>query len=822
MGLKSEVAVNSRPGRTGRNKTESLVKQIIETTRCTNAEAEEALQENQNDIELAVLWLLDRGESVWTEQKSRKAKKDEVERPVRERQNKRNGPKGAPSSTNTTGAAPASGVTGGRSNNNENRRPREGRPDREPRESRPDREPRADRAIGGDRQERFEPRGERRFERGNRAGGRQNRENGGKPEESSHNVETNNKPAAPVNSIWGGKSSFAEKVAGSKKPAIDKFDSPALSEQPVTQTEGKASGVWAAGQVYTRTAPPPPPATNPADVPGAPAPVKPEPMKNAAGPLSFAAILAKKPAPPKPVEPPVEATPASTAAAPQTSTQAAEAPEASWSPEPSPQPTPVKPAVADEVPASSAVPETSATNAAPDVNTVSQSLTSQLKNDLGLSSSSQATAASASPLISAAPSSSTAAPVNAGRGTVEFFGYNPEPTPAPVVVPEEPAYKPTPPVAEVVTSAPQVDYSRQLDSLYKAPVESTPSPSKPTVNAAAQLATYGIQQQQPQQQSLSLHQQQTAALQQAQQHQQQQQQLQQDSIPRRLGYAQTSTVSFPPENRQSALPAVTTVPPTAQPTHKAPVTAQSAVNHLSMAAMHQQHTSQQQQMYNAPMYNAGFPYALYSPVAGRDDQHYAATPYMPYYDLNLAQVLPPMHLAAQVHQQQQQQQASQQSTHRSDQHHGGYGDLKSAYGQQPQQTSNTNSSSLSSANQRDSSLSSNTVAPPPGFAGHPNATPSMFHNVFPMQQFMQQPKVNHMYQQGLDDTMDLRQQHQSKIYGQQQDKYAPGGNVRDRLNNMGAAQPTPPPQGSYQQYGSNMNSVLNSKKPSYHGAQWNN
>lgn len=121
-------------------------------------------------------------------------------------------------------------------------------------------------------------------------------------------------------------------------------------------------------------------------------------------------------------------------------------------------------------------------------------------------------------------------------------------------------------------------------------MESTPPASKNIVSAATQLSnSYGVppQSQQPQH---------------AQSAQQQ--------VPRRnaFGYAETSTVSFPPENRPAvnstpAAPATTT--PASSNYAKPAVTAQSSFSHPQQAQvpqqMHQQHTSQQQ-MYN-PMYS---------------------------------------------------------------------------------------------------------------------------------------------------------------------------------------------------------------------------
>lgn len=50
---------------------------MIETTRCSSSQAEVALLDNENDVQRAILYILDRNGEVecWTEQKSRKAKK---------------------------------------------------------------------------------------------------------------------------------------------------------------------------------------------------------------------------------------------------------------------------------------------------------------------------------------------------------------------------------------------------------------------------------------------------------------------------------------------------------------------------------------------------------------------------------------------------------------------------------------------------------------------------------------------------------------------------------------------------------------------------
>ncbi|GMR53611.1 hypothetical protein PMAYCL1PPCAC_23806, partial [Pristionchus mayeri] len=61
---------------------QKLIKKVIETTRCSSSQAEVALLDNENDVQRAVLYILDRNGEVdcWTEQKSRKAKKEEAEK----------------------------------------------------------------------------------------------------------------------------------------------------------------------------------------------------------------------------------------------------------------------------------------------------------------------------------------------------------------------------------------------------------------------------------------------------------------------------------------------------------------------------------------------------------------------------------------------------------------------------------------------------------------------------------------------------------------------------------------------------------------------
>lgn len=61
--------------------------QVIETTRCTQARAELALYDNDNDLAAAIDYILEHGSEIesWTEQKSKKDKKKEEEekRPAR-------------------------------------------------------------------------------------------------------------------------------------------------------------------------------------------------------------------------------------------------------------------------------------------------------------------------------------------------------------------------------------------------------------------------------------------------------------------------------------------------------------------------------------------------------------------------------------------------------------------------------------------------------------------------------------------------------------------------------------------------------------------
>uniref|UniRef100_A0A914Y4H8 Uncharacterized protein n=1 Tax=Panagrolaimus superbus TaxID=310955 RepID=A0A914Y4H8_9BILA len=364
--------------------------------------------------------------------------------------------------------------------------------------------------------------------------------------------------------------------------------------------------------------------------------------------------------------------------------------------------------------------------------------------------------------------------------------------------------------------------SHENDVYKTSNVDSSPANKQPLASAVSQLSnSYGMQQQQAPAPS------------------QQQQQ------PRRtaFGYAETSTVSYPPESR----PAVNTAPaapvtttPTLSNYTKPAVTAQSSYSHTQQhpqqmqqqQPIHQQHTSQQQ-MYN-PMYG-GYPYVnLYSPVAGRAEDTPYATPYMPYaaaygMDVNsLAQMMPQMHaLQAAVPNHHQQP----QTTHRAD-HHQNFNDMKQNYGQSA--AANPNVPNVNPTGQRDANITSTNVPPPPGFSGPPanHMFPNQHHlaHMFNYPTMFMKTMPNQMYggQQNVDDSLDARHQTQAKMY--QQDKYSNGSNVRDRMAMGGAgAQPTPPPaQGGYgQQQPSNyagngqMNSVLNSKKP-YHGNQWSN
>ncbi|KAJ1370086.1 hypothetical protein KIN20_031735, partial [Parelaphostrongylus tenuis] len=64
-----------------------LIKRVIETTRCSQARAELALYDNDNDLAAAIDYILEHGSEIeaWTEQKSKKDKKKEEEdkRPTR-------------------------------------------------------------------------------------------------------------------------------------------------------------------------------------------------------------------------------------------------------------------------------------------------------------------------------------------------------------------------------------------------------------------------------------------------------------------------------------------------------------------------------------------------------------------------------------------------------------------------------------------------------------------------------------------------------------------------------------------------------------------
>jgi hypothetical protein len=733
MGLKTDsFPTNSRSNKM--TPRDLKIKQIVETTRCTHSEAEEALQENANELEAAVSWILDHtGDNVWTESKTRKAKKTDVV-VVEEQQ-------------------------------------------------RPERPPRG--------------------ESGNRRGGRRG---GGTTRGGSNNV--NWKPGQVFTRSEVAPKSTTPENTNNFAPNSGSVAPPVTNAATSTNSDNSAQ-----------------------------ASVKPAPvMKNAAGPMSFAAICAlggKKPAPPQAAPAPSSSampkptTPATTPVKPVQSSQVSTSSTAKES-SPAPHDTPVKPSVSKPEPVT---PEASSTERFTESNTV-QSLTSQLKNDLGLGSTSakQVSSPTSNLISSSASPATTALPT---RGIVEFvsdlntnksydyhFGFNPESS----TTVEESSFK-----SSNNSASAQNDYRSHENDVYKSSnVDSSSPANKPLASAVSQLSnSYGMQHPQQQQGSLASQQQ-----------------------PRRtaFGYAETSTVSYPPESRPAVntTPAapVTTTPALSNYTKPA-VTAQSSYSHTQQQQqhpqqmqqqqpLHQQHTSQQQ-MYN-PMYGA-YPYLnLYSPVAGRAEDTPYATPYhMPYaygMDVNsIAQMMPQMHpLQAAVPSHHQQQ---QQPTHRAD-HHQNFSDMKQTYGQSA--TANPNASAVNPAVQRDANISSTNVPPPPGFSGPPaNMFPSqhmphMFNvNHYPTMFMKQMP--NQMYgQQNVDDSMDTRHQTQAKMYGQS-DKYSNGSNVRDRMAMGGAAQPTPPPaQGGYggaggqqNSYPGNgqMNSVLNPKKP-YHGGQWTN
>jgi hypothetical protein len=736
MGLKTDShPTNSRSAKL--SPRDLKIKQIVETTRCTHSEAEEALQENNNELESAVSWILDHnGDNVWTEPKGRKTKKTE---PVVE----------------------------------EPQRP---------------------------------PRGESSNRRGGRRGGGTTRGGANNVNWKPGQVFTRTEPPSSVTN-----SSNAPTSLNNTVPTSGDTGASTLVNSSATATSAINS-------------------STPASTLAKPTPV----MKTAAGPMSFAAVCAKKLPPPQTTtvpsssEAPKPTSPAPSPLKPVQSPQATTH-SATKEPSPAPQETIIKPtpSVSKPEPVS---PEVSSERFTEDSNTA-QSLTSQLKNDLGLGSTPTKNIPSPSNMISTSASPANIVPT---RGTVEFvsdlntnksynyhFGFNPESS----VPMEESSFKSS------NNAGAQNDYRSHENDVYKSSnVESSSPASKSLASAVTQLSNYGIQPQQ-QQAAPSQQQQQTAPSQQQ---------------PRRsaFGYAETSTVSYPPPESRSAVNSTPAAPATSTPAlssyTKPAVTAQSSYNHSQQQQPPQvqqqqpplhQHTSQQQ-MYN-PMYG-GYPYVnLYSPVAGRAED----SPYGPYHmpyaaygmDVNsLAQMMPhmtPMQAAVPNHHQQQ------QTAHRTD-HHQNFNDMKQTYGQSA--AANPNASAVNASGQRDANMTTSNVPPPPGFSGPPanHMYPPNQHlpSMYPFPMFMPQKMPGQIYGgHQNDDSMEARHQTQAKMYGQQ-DKYSNGSNVRDRMAAMGTAQvqPTPPPtQATYGQqpsYAGNgqMNSVLNTKKQPYHGGQWNN
>jgi len=544
-----------------------------------------------------------------------------------------------------------------------------------------------------------------------------------------------------------GKASFAEKVSGGKKTYQQKFDNPL----PGQQTSNVQSDSTDAKSKVEQ---------NSASTQGAPAPAPPKVLPNKAGPLSFAALVASggKKQPPPAQKTPTAPTNIQSSPATSTTKDATPAPD-----------TPKTVSGSQDAHGPSADSKSSDTV---------QSLTSQLKNDLGLNA---APGEQNPQLISTGSSPGKVNPKShipveiAGAEEGEGAGYRFGPAGSQQMKPDDSTF------ASSNTSAGH-DYSRPHETdLYKPDSTQKQAP----INVPPQQMNNFMQQNM---------------------------QSMQGNVPRRtLGYAETNSVSInPPENRQNAVresPASTAS--TMQNFNKPPVTAQSSLTHQQQIGVH--HQQNQQQLYN-PMFN-NFPYMnLYSPVAGRDDQNPYANPYLPYHaygmDMNsIAQVIP--HLPIQ-------HQLGHQNTHRNDHLPGGFNDKVQGYGQ-------TNAGAGNNVNQSGQREPTGNVPPPPGFSGPPASMGH--HNMFPqfsypvqMSHFMQKMPGQMYNQTGTDESMDVRHQ-QNKIYGNQQDKYTNG---RDRMN-MGA-QPTPPPQNAYGQpggYGGNqpMNSVLNSKK--FHG-QWAN
>uniref|UniRef100_A0A9J2P4J5 UBA domain-containing protein n=1 Tax=Ascaris lumbricoides TaxID=6252 RepID=A0A9J2P4J5_ASCLU len=290
--------------------------------------------------------------------------------------------------------------------------------------------------------------------------------------------------------------------------------------------------------------------------------------------------------------------------------------------------------------------------------------------------------------------------------------------------------------------------------------------------------------------------------------------MQRQPVSSGLSYADTSSMSYPSSEGRNA---------TAKP---------SLSLHQQQQAQHQLYTATQIPYNSYPYLN------MYSPVTGvrQDEAQYAAA--LVQYPFGVGQIdmsslstmIPPAALASQ-------QQASQppppvqgQHQQRPDQH-GNYVDLK-AYAAAAAVANSTagggsGSALLGSQQQRDStSVSGSAVAPPPGFSGPPSNMPTAaftlpqhnhisslfqmpptyhpqlnqlpFSFMLPNVTGSAQHKLNHQMfaQQAVDDTLSDQRlsSQQQKVYGghQQMDKYGGSTGGKDRLG--GGAQATPPPQ----------------------------
>ena len=607
--------------------------------------------ECNNDVEQAVNFIIDRnGDNVWTEQKNRKTKKADTDEPK---------PRGDSGFRGGRRGGSGRGVSSSNRGDTENIRPRSEKPAGERSEGARTRGAEGARGRGG---------------RG-RGGARvfHNRESGNlleKPAERTeeNTVQTTDAEKPPITNGFHGKASFAEKVSGGKKSYPQKFDNPLPGQQSST-VQGESTEVKSKVEQSA------------ASTQGAPAPAPPKVPPNRAGPLSFAALVAsggKKPPPPAQKTP---TAPLNVQSSPATST----AKEAT--------PTPDTPKT---VSGSQDAHGPSADSKATD--TV-QSLTSQLKNDLGLGA---APGEQNPQLISSGSSPGKVNPKShipveiAGAEEGEGAGYRFGPAGSQQIKPDESTF------ASSNNSAGH-DYSRPHEV-------SSPCQSSCEV-VAFQTDLYKPD---STQKPASIN----VPPQQMNNFMQQNMQSMQGNVPRRtLGYAETNSVSInPPENRQNAVresPASTAS--TMQNFNKPPVTAQSSLTHQQQIGVH--HQQNQQQLYN-PMFN-NFPYMnLYSPVAGRDDQNPYANPYLPYHaygmDMNsIAQVIP--HLPIQ-------HQLGHQNTHRNDHLQGGFNDKVQGYGQ-------TNAGAGNNVNQSGQREPAGNVPPPPGFSGPPASMGH--HNMFP-------------------------------------------------------------------------------------------